>query len=110
MFRSIGSVDDSLVHDVEGMEEVLNLPRDKLEALNRESKRSKPNIEVTEVINLVNEGETKKKKTRQDRGKLSQIHERRGHSFAKRIQENLFLVLSRYARTKYRDHRPQDSS
>ena len=36
-----------LDHDVEGMEEVLNLPRDKLEALNRESEGSKLNIEET---------------------------------------------------------------
>ena len=98
-----------LDHDVEGMEEVLNLPRDKLEALNRESEGSKLNIEETEVINLVNEGE-KKKKPRQDRGKLSQRHERRAHSSTERIQEKLCLVLSRYARTRYRDRRPQDSS
>ena len=94
-----------LDHDVEGMEEVLNLPRDKLEALNRESEGSKLNIEETEVINLVDEGE-KKKKTRQDRGKLSQRHERRAHSSTKRIQGNIFLVLSRYARIGYRDHCP----
>ena len=59
------SVDDvnvaiQLDHDVEGMEEVLNLPRDILEALNIESEGSKPNIEETEVINLADEGETKK--------------------------------------------------
>ena len=48
-----------LDHNVEGMEEVLNLPRDILEALNKESEGSKPNIEETEVINLANEGETK---------------------------------------------------
>ena len=46
-----------LCHDVEGMEEVSNLPRDILEALNRESERSKLNIEETEVINLADEGE-----------------------------------------------------
>ena len=60
-----------LDHDVEGMEEVLNLPRDILEALNKESKGSKPNIEETEVINLA------------------------------KIQGNLCLVLSRYAKTRY---------
>ena len=49
-----------LDHDVKEMEEVLNIPRDILEALNRESKGSKPNIEETEVINLANEGEIKK--------------------------------------------------
>ena len=49
-----------LDYDVEGMEEVPNLPWDILEALNRVSKGSKPNIEETEVINLVNEGETEK--------------------------------------------------
>ena len=47
-----------LDHDVEGMEEVLNLPRDILESLNRENEESKPNIEETEVTNLVNEGRT----------------------------------------------------
>ena len=34
-----------LEHDIEGLEEILNLPRDILEALNRESEGSKPNIE-----------------------------------------------------------------
>ena len=37
----------NLDHDVEGLEEVLNLPRDILEALNKDSERSKPNIEET---------------------------------------------------------------
>ena len=41
-----------LDHDVKGMEEALNLPRDILETLNREGKGSKPNIEETKVINL----------------------------------------------------------
>ena len=49
-----------LDHDVEGLEEVPNLPRDILEALNKESEGSKPNIEVKEVINLVKEGEKEK--------------------------------------------------
>ena len=49
-----------LDHDVKEMEEVLNIPRDILEALNRENKGSKPNIEEIEVINLADEGETKK--------------------------------------------------
>ena len=49
-----------LDHDVEGLKEVPNLPRDILEALNRESERSKPNIEETEVINLADEGKKKK--------------------------------------------------
>ena len=48
-----------LDHDVEGMEEVLNLPRNILEALNL-SKVSKPNIEETKVINLANDGEIEK--------------------------------------------------
>ena len=48
-----------LDYDVEGLEEVLNLPRDILEALNRESEGSKPNIKETEVINLAEEGERK---------------------------------------------------
>ena len=49
-----------LDHDVEGVEEILNLPWDILEALNRESERSKTNIEETEVINLVGDGEKEK--------------------------------------------------
>ena len=49
-----------LDYDVEGMEEVLNLCRDILEALNRESKGCKPNIEETKVINLADEGEKEK--------------------------------------------------
>ena len=49
-----------LDHDVEGIEEVPNLPRDILEALNRESEGSKSNTEETEVINLADEGETEK--------------------------------------------------
>ena len=58
------SVDDvnetiELDHNVEGMEEVPNLPRDILETFNRENEGSKPNIEETEVINLVDEGKTK---------------------------------------------------
>ena len=34
-----------LEHDIEGLEEISNLPRDILEALNWESQGSKPNIE-----------------------------------------------------------------
>ena len=34
-----------LEHDIEGLEEISNLPRDILEALNWESEGSKPNIE-----------------------------------------------------------------
>ena len=49
-----------LDHNVEGMEKVSNLPRDILEALNKESEGSKPNIEEIEVINLADEGETEK--------------------------------------------------
>ena len=49
-----------LDHDVEGLEEVLNLPQDIQEALNRESEGSKPNIEEIEVTNLVEEGEEEK--------------------------------------------------
>ena len=46
-----------LDHDTKGLEEIPILPRDILEALNRESEVSKPNIEETEVVNLVDEGE-----------------------------------------------------
>ena len=49
-----------LEHDIEGLEEILSLPRDIVEALNRESKGSKPNIEVTEMVNLADEGKNDK--------------------------------------------------
>ena len=49
-----------LDHDVEGLEEILNLPHDILQALNRENEGSKHNIEETEVINLANESENEK--------------------------------------------------
>ena len=49
-----------LDHDVEGLEEILSLPRDILEALNKESEGSKPNIEETEVVNLSDKGENGK--------------------------------------------------
>ena len=46
-----------LEHDIKGLEEILRLPRDILEALNRKNKGSKPNIEETEVVNLADEDE-----------------------------------------------------
>ena len=49
-----------LDHDIEGLEEILSFPRDIFEALNKESERSKPNIEETEVVNLADEGENEK--------------------------------------------------
>ena len=49
-----------LEHDIKGLEEILTLPCDILEALNWESERSKPNIEKTEVVNLVDEDENEK--------------------------------------------------
>jgi len=49
-----------LEHDIEGLEEILSLPCDILEALNRESERSKPNIKEIEMVNLANEGENEK--------------------------------------------------
>ena len=49
-----------LDHDIEGLEEVSNLPRHILETLNRECEGSKNNIEETEVINLAEEGEKEK--------------------------------------------------
>ena len=49
-----------LDHDIEGLEEVLNLPQDILEALNKESEGFKPNIEETELINLDDEGKKEK--------------------------------------------------
>ena len=36
-----------LEHNIEGLEEILSLPRDILEALNREGEGSKPNMEDT---------------------------------------------------------------
>ena len=49
-----------LEHDIEGLKEISSLPHDILEALNRESEWSKPNIEETKVVNLANEGENEK--------------------------------------------------
>ena len=49
-----------LDHDIEGLKEIPSLPRDILEALNRKSEGSKPNIEETEVVNLANEGKNEK--------------------------------------------------
>ena len=49
-----------LEHDIKGLEEIQSLPCDILEALNRKSKGSKPNIKETEVVNLTNEGENEK--------------------------------------------------
>ena len=49
-----------LDHDVEGLEEILNLPRHILQVLNRENEGSQPNIEETEVINLADECENEK--------------------------------------------------
>ena len=49
-----------LDHDVEGFEEILKLPLDILQALNKENEGSKSNIEETEVTNLVDEGENEK--------------------------------------------------
>ena len=49
-----------LDHEVEGLEESLILPQDILEALSRESKGSKRNIEETEVVNLAEESEKEK--------------------------------------------------
>ena len=49
-----------LKHDIKGLEEVPSLPRDILEALNRENEGSKPNIEETEVINLADEYQNEK--------------------------------------------------
>ena len=49
-----------LEYDIEGLEEIPSLPCDILEALNRESEGSKPNIEETEVVNLSDKGENGK--------------------------------------------------
>ena len=49
-----------LEHDIEGLEEILSLPRDILEALNKENEGSNPNIEETEVVNLANKAKNEK--------------------------------------------------
>ena len=49
-----------LEHNIEGLEEITSLPRDILEAINRESEGSKSNIEETKLVNLANEGENEK--------------------------------------------------
>ena len=49
-----------LDHDVKGLKEIPSLPRDILEALNKESEGSNPNMEETEVVNLTNEGKSEK--------------------------------------------------
>ena len=49
-----------LEHDIEGLEEIPSIFHDILEALNRESEGSKPNIEETEVVNLADGGENEK--------------------------------------------------
>ena len=49
-----------LERDIEGLEEIPNLPRDILEALNTESKGSKSNIEEIGVVNLTDKGENEK--------------------------------------------------
>ena len=49
-----------LDHDIKGLQKIPNLPCDILEALNRESEWSKPNIEEIEIVNLVDEGENEK--------------------------------------------------
>ena len=61
-YEDISDVNEiiDLDHDVEGLEESLILPRDILEALSRESKRSKCNIEETEAVNLAEESEKEK--------------------------------------------------
>ena len=87
-----------LDHDVGGLEEVPNLPQDILEALNKESEGSKPNLE--ERGDKPSQ-QWQERKVCQDRGKLSQRHERRVHSSVEGIQGNLYLVLSRYAKTGY---------
>ena len=90
-----------LDHDDEGLEEVLNLPQDILEALNRENEGSKPNIEEIEVINLAKEGEKEK---------LVKI----GVNFPKDMKDELITLLkeflSRYARNGYRNYCPHNSS
>ena len=49
-----------LDHDVEGLKEILSLPHDILEALNRESEGSMLYIKETEVVNLADKGENEK--------------------------------------------------
>ena len=49
-----------LEHDIEGLEEIPNLPHDILEVLNRESEGSKLNIKEIEMVNRADEGKNEK--------------------------------------------------
>ena len=44
-----------LEHNIEELEEISSLPRDILEALNKKSEGSTPNIKEMEVVNLADE-------------------------------------------------------
>jgi len=81
-----------LDHDVQGMEEVSKLPRDILEALNKESELSKPNIEETEVINLADETKIEK---------LVKI----GVNFPKDMKDKLIALLKEFKDTEIVVHR-----
>ena len=87
-----------LDHDIEGLEEILSLPHDILQALNRENEGSKPNIEETEVINLADEGEYEKPVKF---GVNFPKDMKPEHSTTQRVQRDISLVLPRYARVGY---------
>ena len=59
------------------------MPRDILEALNRESEGSKPNIEEIEVVNLADEGENEKSI-------------KIGVNFPKDLQHELIVLLKEF--------------
>jgi len=59
------------------------LPHDILEALNRESEGSKPNIEEIEVVNLADEGENEKSI-------------KIGVNFPKDLQHELIVLLKEF--------------
>ena len=72
-----------LEHDIEELEEIPSLSCDILEALNRESEGSKPNIEETEVVNLADEGENEN---------LVKI----GMNFPKDLKHELIVLLMEF--------------
>ena len=72
-----------LEHDIEGLEEILSLPCNILEALNKESEGSKPNIEEKEMVNLANEGE-------------NEIPVKIGVNFPKHVKHELIALLKEF--------------
>jgi len=72
-----------LEHEIEGLEEISSLPCDILEALNKESEGSKPNIEEIEMVNLANKGENEE-------------HVKIGVNFPKDMKHELITLLKEF--------------